>query len=208
MQIFSSLLFGVSASLDALLLGITYGIRKIHIKLWQNLLISTITLLGTCLSVGFGAWILPLMPASLGKWLGSGILMILGVYYLVKSMITANEKCLKELPAEVQPEQSDTAIMSAPLTASDVSPQKTLAWGNTLTLGIALSANNIGIGLSASIAGLTLIPAAVMTLLFSVIFLLLGNQLGRRCLSEIAGYAADPISGLLLICLGVCEFFF
>lgn len=51
---FASLLFGISASLDALLVGIGYGIRGTRIKLWQNLVISLITLLGTCLSVGLG----------------------------------------------------------------------------------------------------------------------------------------------------------
>ena len=49
-----ALLFGVSASLDALLVGISYGIRRVRIRLWQNLAISLVTLLGTCLSVGLG----------------------------------------------------------------------------------------------------------------------------------------------------------
>ena len=44
MQIIPSLLFGISASLDALMIGIGYGIRGIRIRLWQNLVISGITL--------------------------------------------------------------------------------------------------------------------------------------------------------------------
>ena len=52
MQLFPSLLFGISASLDALLVGISYGLRKVRIRLWQNLVISLVTLSGTCLSVG------------------------------------------------------------------------------------------------------------------------------------------------------------
>ena len=50
----ASLLFGISASLDALLVGISYGLRNVRIRLWQNLSISLVTLLGTCLSVGLG----------------------------------------------------------------------------------------------------------------------------------------------------------
>ena len=49
-MITASLLFGISASLDALLVGVSYGIRGIRIRLWQNLAISLVTLLGTCLS--------------------------------------------------------------------------------------------------------------------------------------------------------------
>ena len=37
--------------------------------------------------------------------------------------------------------------------------------------------NNIGIGLSASIAGLTLFPAAVATLACSLLFLFAGNEI-------------------------------
>lgn len=65
--------------------------------------------------------------------------------------------------------------------------------------------NNIGIGLSASMAGLPLLPAAVTTLIFSVLFLLCGNQLGQSRFLRLIGNAADPISGLLLIGLGIIQ---
>lgn len=218
MQLFSSLLFGVSASLDALLLGITYGIRQIRIRLWQNLLISFITLLGTCLSVGFGSWLSSraslskggIFPGAfpLGKQIGSATLMLLGIYLLLKFMIPLCKRYLHNLRLKGKTGEVDLSASSRD-TGNDLVPTpESASPGSVLFLGAALSANNIGIGLGASMAGLSLIPAAVTTFLFSAVFLALGNRLGRGSLSELLGKAADPISGLLLLGLGVCELFF
>ena len=69
-------------------------------------------------------------------------------------------------------------------------------------MSLTRAVNNIGIGLSASMAGLHLIPAAVSTLGCSILFLLIGNRMGRSRILRFIGDAADPISGLLLIGLG------
>ena len=42
-MLITSLLFGISASLDALLVGIGFGLRRVRIRLWQNLAISLVT---------------------------------------------------------------------------------------------------------------------------------------------------------------------
>ena len=193
MQLFSSFLFGVSASLDALIVGITYGIRQIHIRFWHNLLISLITLTGTCLSVVIGGMLMTLLPASFVEIIGGGLLILLGCYYLLKFMISSMKKFLKSkktATAEIQQTSNKTAPVA--LTIAEAS-----------FLGITLSANNMGIGLSASIAGLSLAPAAIVTFLCSFLFLLAGNRLGRCRVLQLAEHYADPISGILLIILGL-----
>lgn len=74
-------------------------------------------------------------------------------------------------------------------------------------LSLTLSLNNLSAGLSASLAGLTLVPAAVSTLACSVLFLFAGNRLGRSPVLQLAGKCADPLSGGLLIGLGIMQFF-
>lgn len=194
MQIIPSLLFGISASLDALLVGITYGIRGARIRLWQNLLISTITLLGTCLSVGLGSQLVILLPVSLWKLSGSFILILFGIYYIIRF----TRYILKKYRQKKQ------------LTATQISPNpqkhpSALTVPEACTLGCALSANNMGIGLSASMAGLSLIPAATVTLLFSLVFLFLGNRLGTRHMLQLTEHTTDLVSGLLLVGLGLLE---
>ena len=75
-MLIASLLFGISASLDALLVGVCYGVKSIRIRLWQNLVISLVTLLGTCLSVGLGTRLAALLPGAVGDCIGSIILKI------------------------------------------------------------------------------------------------------------------------------------
>ncbi|MCM1186987.1 MAG: manganese efflux pump [Lachnoclostridium sp.] len=210
MQIFSSLLFGVSASLDALILGISYGIRKVHIKLWQNLFISLITLSGTCLAIGFGRWqgvlLQNLLPGLSGgipleRCIGSMVLMLFGLYYLFKFMLSLQKKYPKISTSK------ESAVDAGSDSQEGVYPHY-LSLKASLLMGLALSVNNMGIGLGASIAGLSLLPAAVSTFLFSAVFLGLGNCLGKSRLSDFLGQAATPISGLLLLGLGLFEWFF
>ena len=75
------------------------------------------------------------------------------------------------------------------------------------TLSLTLSLNNLSAGLSASLAGLTLFPAAASTFVCSVLFLSAGNRLGGSPLLQIAGRAADPLSGALLMGLGIIQLF-
>lgn len=189
MQIIPSLLFGISASLDALLIGITYGIRGVRIHLWQNLLVSGITLAGTCLSVGFGDWLASRLPYMVSRYAGSMVLMLFGVWYVVKWLV----KML-----------AHTREMTQAAAAGSV---MRLSLPEVLGLGVSLSINNIGIGLSASIAGLTLLPAAIATLACSLLFLFAGNRLGRSRPLQFFGAAADPISGTLLILLAFLQAF-
>ncbi len=185
MQIVPSLLFGISASLDALLVGITFGIRGTYVKIWHNVLISTITLLGTYISVGLGSKLVEFLPVSLWKLSGSLILFLFGIYYVIKFMISVIKK--------YHPQETLTTSKNTPI----------LTFPKACGLGCALSANNMGIGLSASIAGLTLGPAATVTFLFSSVFLFAGNRLGMHQMLQFSEHTIDLITGLLLITLAL-----
>ena len=195
MQFLSSLLFGVSASLDSLLVGVSYGIRRVHIRLWQNFFISFVTLLGTCLSISAGHLLIPLLPEVVCRYAGSLILALLGIYYIIKWLISS----LQNRHDDKMPHYSEISSASAS------KKWETLSFAEVFTLSLTLSLNNLGIGLSASLAGLSLLSTAVATLICSVLLLFLGNQLGRCRLLQLAGTAAEPVSGILLIGLGFVQ---
>lgn len=183
-----ALLFGIAASFDAFLTGIIFGMRRIRIPIVYNLLISLITLLGTCVSVCAGVMVLPFLPTGTAKRLGSGILILFGIFYMIKFMLRLCRKC---------PEyQKITVAASSPRRIQPL---------HACTLGLTLSLNNMGMGLSASLAGLSLPAAAIVTLFFSIIFLSAGNRLGSSRLLICSQRAADPLSGLLLILLGILQ---
>lgn len=191
MLFFAPVLFGLSASLDALLLGICYGIRGITVRLWENLLISFITLLGTCLSIGFGILLMPLLPAATATILGSAVLIILGMYYLTKPL-------LAKLNLRLFPHKAKENVCEEDL------PART-SLKEALLIGITLSVNNMSIGFVSGIAGLHPVPTAIITLLFSIVFLYLGNRMGRSRVFKFASRLADPVSGGLLVLLGLLQ---
>lgn len=197
MQLVPSLLFGVSASLDSLLVGVSYGMRGVRIRLSQNLFISLITLLGTCLSIGLGDALRPLLPPLIGSYAGSMILMGLGIYYMTKWALAA----LRHRTPDHLSKPGEPALTSAE------GYHRALTFTEVCILSLSLSANNLGIGLSASMAGLTLAPAAIATTTCSVLFLLTGSLLGRSRLLRLIGGLADPISGLLLVGLSLIQLF-
>ena len=156
MSVLPSLLFGISASLDALLVGCALGLQKVPLPAKHNLLISAVTLIGTVISISLGNLLLPL------------------------SLCREKKKFAEH---------------------------RNLTLPQTLALGCALSMNNIGIGFSASITGLPFLPASISTFFCSFGFLTLGSRLGRSVLLQQVGEYADPISGLLLILLGLWQLY-
>ncbi|MGN0167112.1 MAG: manganese efflux pump [Acetatifactor sp.] len=195
MPFIPSLLFGISSSLDALLVGISLGLRKIRIRFWQNLFISLVTLSGTCLSVGLGGKLTPLLPDPLAVYAGSLVLILLGVYYITKWIL----KLLQQ--------HRENTSGNEMTQASHAGKPPSLHIAEVFTLSFTLSVNNMGMGLAASIAGLPLLPAAAATALCSILFLFLGNRLGKSHLLLFIGDLADPISGALLIGLGLLQLF-
>lgn len=193
-MLIASLLFGISASLDALLVGISYGIRGIRIRHWQNLAISLVTLLGTCLSVGLGRELSALLPSLASKYAGSLVLILLGLYYTGK-WIAARLRSHSAFPgqrADPVPEMEKASCLKP---------------AEVLSLSLTLSLNNLSAGFSASLAGLPLACAAASTFACSVLFLSSGNRLGKSPILLLAGCAAEPLSGLLLIGLGLIPIF-
>lgn len=216
-MLFASLLFGISASLDALIVGIGYGIRGIRIRPWQNLAISLITLLGTCLSVGLGHRLVAFLPGLIGQYAGSLVLILLGFYYILKWMRPLlRPGHFRQIPVcESSPEHhvklrcpaNSMGPADLETASADSDSLAYLRLPEVLALSLTLSLNNLSAGLSASLAGLTLVPAAVSTLACSVLFLFAGNRLGRNPVLQFTGRAAEPLSGALLITLGIIQFF-
>ena len=220
MTFVSSLLFAVSSSLDALMVGITYGIRKIRVSFLQNLMVSLITLSGTMLAIGLGSLLAPFFSAKPLTGAGSAVLIGMGVYYLIKFLVSQVQKYRaqpdveKVSVPEVQPPEQETGSHTESSTAFDTASATDaasclLTHRELLLLGVALSANNMGIGIGASMAGIPLLAASFFTFLCSMCFLgmgnCLGNRLGQLKFLRLADRFADPLSGLLLILLGICQ---
>lgn len=81
---FQILLLAVSLSLDALVIGISYGFRKIFVPTASKLVITFISFIITGLSIVLGSAMLLVVPAIVAKILGPAMLFIFGLFTIIK----------------------------------------------------------------------------------------------------------------------------
>ena len=198
MHLISSLLFAISANIDSFIVGMSYGLKKSNSDLLQRTVISLVTLTGTVIAILMGTQISQFLPASSTQAIGCALLIGLGLYYIIKSFFSYIREKIKK--AEVKSNECGSGTQNnVPAKAS------LLTMKEGLFLGLALSINNFGMGIGASITGLKLLPTAVMSLVVSVIFLYAGNLIGKTKVPHISDQSADFISGLILAALGIYE---
>ena len=185
MQILSSILFVISANLDSLSIGISKKKKKIKITTAGNFLIATISSLGTFLSMSAGSLISGLISPDTANKIGSWILILFGLYFILSSIKNKKKQPEKEIPEE----------------------HRDVRYQELFLLSIALTVNNIGMGIGASIAGIHPLLASVTTFAVSLLFIAAGQRFGRKCLTNILKQQADILAGSIVLCLGILEFF-
>ncbi len=196
----SALLYSLSSNLDNLVIGIAYGVKKIKIGITPNLIIATVTSIGTLISMSVGKFISGFLPTSLTNMLGAVIIMLLGLYFLIQSILKlipksySNSLALKDV---------DEIMDYAEKSDSDNSGTLNIKEAFVVSLGLML--NNLGTGLAASITGVNVSITVICTFILSIALLMLGKSIGHNVLGSICGKYAPLISGVLLIILGIFE---
>ena len=196
----SALLYSLSSNLDNLVIGIAYGVKKIKIGMTPNLIIATVTSIGTLISMSVGKFISGFLPTSLTNMLGAVIIMLLGLYFLIQSILKlipksySNSLALKNV---------DEIMDYAEKSDSDNSGTLNIKEAFVVSLGLML--NNLGTGLAASITGVNVSITVICTFILSIALLMLGKSIGHNVLGSICGKYAPLISGVLLIILGIFE---
>lgn len=196
----SALLYSLSSNLDNLVIGIAYGVKKIKIGITPNLIIATVTSIGTLISMSVGKFISGFLPTSLTNMLGAVIIMLLGLYFLIQSILKlipksySNSLALKNV---------DEIMDYAEKSDSDNSGTLNIKEAFVVSLGLML--NNLGTGLAASITGVNVSITVICTFILSIALLMLGKSIGHNILGSVCGKYAPLISGVLLIILGIFE---
>src|SRR5699024_2669375 len=171
--------------------GLSYGIKKIEIGFISNLIISIITMVGTIISMSLSKILVNLIPNNVANLIGGIILILIGSWTVIKPLL----KNVQSVGILDNPEQVDKD------NSSHIDSKE------ALILALALSINNIGLGIGASITGLSIVLTSVFTFIFSLIMLVLGYFFGSYYLSNLFSKRATIISGLIIIALGVFEIF-
>lgn len=200
--ILSALLFSLSSNLDNLVVGMAYGIKKIKIGIIANFIIAVITCTGTFLAMSAGLYMSKFLPHSLANALGAVVIIILGLYFVVQSIIKlVNNNKLKELSLKNITDMIEYAEESDLDRSGDISMKE------SLLIALALTFNNLGTGVVASITGVSIQFTVISTFILSIFTIIFGEALGNHILGRFLGKYAPLFSGILLILLGIIELF-
>ena len=202
MHLISSFLFAFSANIDNFTVGIAYGIKKIKISLLSNLLIALITAAGTFVSMAIGLALSKVLTVSAANIIGSVILIVLGIW-IAKDFFKKNKNF--EISEHKNQHIADyNQILETPELA-DLNHSGTIDIKESLVLAFALTINNFGLGIGASITGLNIYATVLCTFFFSILSITVGCLLGRSYLSTLLGKFAPLVSGLIIVLLGIYE---
>lgn len=219
---FSSIVLGISSSIDSLGIGITYGIKNTKITKIANIILFFISIFVTNISMLFGNFIKELLPSNITKLLGGLLIIIIGIFMTIQAL--KNKETKKDvnndiLRTDLIEEEKIYCLFIKCLgitiqviknpSYSDFDNSKKIDSKEAIFLGIALSLDNFGIVVGSAVAGICNVLLPLFISVFQVLFLKFGNYIGRKLSNTklFPDNAWSIISGLLLIIMGVIKFF-
>ena len=208
MHILSIFLFAISSSSDSLIVGLSYGAKKVRINFLNNFIVSFISGIGTFFAMLFGRVLLRLIPLARANIIGSIILILFGMYLLVNSLRKNidSKKGTEEVYEDISEFQRYENTLRNP-EVIDTNDSKTIEFKEAIILGIVLCLNNIGLGIGASITGLNIYMTSISSLLFSLVFIPIGYYIGEKVFSDKLSRYSEIISICIIIILGIYELF-
>ena len=169
----SCILLAISVSIDALTLGITYGIKHSRINKISNLIVFSIAFVSTSFAIFLGKHILRLFSPSVATFIGSALLILLGIYSIYKSFNKNTEDY-------------------------DLDHSNSIDKNEAILLALAVSTDASCVGLSCGIIGITGFVYPLFAALFHTIFINCGNiiaysaskriKLSDKCLAIFSGF--------------------
>lgn len=177
---------------------IAYSLGGIRISIPINLWITIITFVISYLAAFSGTMI----TGSLGRQFSSVIAMVLLVAIGVWMIL---EPYLKNKPIGKPSREDSKGIISILLNPekADMDHSKHIDFKEATLLGIALSINNIGGGLSAGMIGLNALLVGSLSAVLSFVALWAGNYIAEFFINRNLAEKATVVGGILLIAIGI-----
>ena len=178
-------LFAAACNLDTVLLSAGFAARGVVLRRGYGLVIAALTTLITWLSLALGAGAAALLGGRTAQVLGGLVLAGMGAWFLLDWLRRPG-------PPPESAEEAEEAEAAAGLRGC-------------VALAAALAVNNAGAGAAAGVSGISPGLAAAANLLATLGALPLGRMLGSRLAGRLLGKYALPLTGGLLILLGLWE---
>ena len=218
-MLLNCLFLAISSSIDSLGIGITYGIKNTKITMGAKSILFFISFIISIISIYFGNLLKYIFPNFLIHYLGSSLLILMGLFMCFQSVKVSkqeykieNDKNLKISDTEkiysvfIKCLGITIKIIKNP-NSSDLDKSNVIDSKEALFLGLALSLDSFCIGIGFSMINTFSIIFPLLTSCFQLFFLSLGIYCGKKLysFSKLPDNIWSIISGILLIIIGFCK---
>ncbi len=202
----SSIFLAVSSNVDNFAVGIAYGVKKIRIGILGNLVIASISAGGTYASMTVGAIISNYLSPNIANLLGSGVLVAIGIWSMWDAIQTEKQERRKKQKKQQSSDFSYNTFIEDPARA-DLDNSRIIDMRESVTLGFAVTINNVAGGIGGGISGINIIFTTLLTFILSLLGVAFGYFLGTKFAARMSGKWSGIASGCLIIGIGIYEYF-
>ncbi|MCC8433899.1 sporulation membrane protein YtaF [Brevibacillus sp. M2.1A] len=215
------LLVSLAISMDSVSVGLTYGLRNMRMPFLSLVVVS-----GCSFAVVYGVmlvgsslteWLTP----EIGQYIGAAVLILMGLFTLWRLIATRSgtedQESTAVVAAEKQEEQEPIVLLSQfrifgvmiqilkdPSKADADRSGHIMGW-EAVMLGLALSLDAFGAGISLTFLGYSPLLVALCIAVMSALLLVIGIALGRRAGKARWLTRLTWLPPILLICIGVAK---
>lgn len=187
-------------NVDNIGVRIAYSIRGIKISAPINCWISVITFIISFFAAFSGMTISGVMSKRSASIVAMLLLSAIGLWMIIEPQIKRRSRPAAESPQEDG--KSICRVLVKPEDA-DVDNSKHIDFKEATVLGIALSINNVGGGLSAGIIGLDPFWIGLLSAFLSFVALWAGNYIAEFFIKWNMSEKATVAAGIILIAIGI-----
>lgn len=194
------LLIALANNFDNIGVRIAYSIRGIKIATLINVWISVITFIISYFAAFSGSAISGVVSKRLSSFIAMLLLAAIGLWMILEPRI--KERRNRAAKQDEQDDKSICGVLVRPENA-DMDNSRHIDFKEATILGIALSINNVGGGVSAGIIGLNPFWVGLLSAVLSFVALWAGNYVAEFFTRWHIADKATVIAGILLIVIGI-----
>ncbi|WP_173915870.1 manganese efflux pump [Halobacillus sp. Marseille-Q1614] len=189
-------LFVIAVSMDSFGIGCIIGMKGIQLSNRAILGIACLSGLFFLGSAMAGFLLLPYVDADLFEWLGALAFIVLGAFFLINNLRQNEEEDVTSVWKQ------PVHVLQAPESA-DIDRSGGIKGKEVFLLGIALSLDTIGAGISGVFIGIPPFTAAALIFVLTSAMLYGGLKCGARLSHKLEYLSSLP--GILLILIGLIK---
>jgi putative sporulation protein YtaF len=216
-MIFTISLLAISLSLDALGVGLVYGMRRIKIPFYSKLVICFFSILYSGGSILLGRTLANFLSPFAAKLIGLSILILMGIWIILQALIKNSSETVKNDEAGLDSTLLTIVIKSLGITIQvvrnpvefDFDRSGSIDASESLLLGLALSVDAIGVGIGSALVGFHSLGIPLCVGLTQLLLLYVGAYIGERFVSQlkINEKMLSILPGVLLICFALIRIY-